>query len=91
MPDMLCSSSDKIAIPLDCARDGADGHGPVAGPQLGPGRVRWRRLDACNPGQLAIAVVLLSLSVAVTATAQPAGSIDGASSTRTVPRCPASS
>ena len=35
-------------------------------------------LDACNPGQLAIAVVLLSLSVAVTATAQPAGSIDGA-------------
>ena len=35
-------------------------------------------LDACNPGQLAIAVVLLSLSVAVTAAAQTTGLIDGA-------------
>ena len=35
-------------------------------------------LDTCNPGQLAIAVVLLSLSVAVTAAAQTTGLIDGA-------------
>ena len=35
-------------------------------------------LDACHPGQLAIAVVLLSLSVAVTAAAQTTGLIDGA-------------
>ena len=35
-------------------------------------------LDACHPGQLAIAVVLLSLSVAVTAAAQTTGFIDGA-------------
>ena len=35
-------------------------------------------LDACHPGQLAIAVVLWSLSVAVTAAAQTTGLIDGA-------------
>ena len=35
-------------------------------------------LDACNYGRRAIAVVLLSLSVAVTTTAQTTGSIDGA-------------
>ena len=35
-------------------------------------------LDACNHGQLAIAGVLLSLSVAVTAAAQTTGLIDGA-------------
>ena len=35
-------------------------------------------LDACHPGQLTIAVVLWSLSVAVTAAAQTTGFIDGA-------------
>ena len=40
--------------------------------------MRTMTLDACNPGQLAIAVVLLSLSVAVTAAAQTTGLIDGA-------------
>ena len=35
-------------------------------------------LDACNYGRRAIAVVLLSLLVAVTTTAQTTGSIDGA-------------
>ena len=40
--------------------------------------MKTMELDACNPGQLAIAVVLLSLSVAVTAAAQTTGLIDGA-------------